>query len=252
MSRTAFGLLAWVLLILALGTSSPSVAADPSTKVLQSLAEGNQRFVAGTPQPTVAVSKRRLDLAMGQKPGAIILSCSDSRVPPELIFDHGLGDLFTVRVAGNVLNSDSSASIEYAVENLGSSLIVIMGHESCGAVKAAVSRKKGESAGSPDLDSLVGSIQKNLGITGSDAHSYAAAQDKKLRKAAMTNVDAVADQLVSRSAIIAKAVKSGKVKIVRAIYNIETGAVDFWNPNDLASKLAQGMCLCRGHACELY
>lgn len=195
----------------------------PPQEVLAKLEAGNRRFVENKTRGEHRDADRRRALASGQKPEAIILSCSDSRVPPELVFDQGLGDLFTIRVAGNVLGAATVASIEYAVEHLGSRLIVVLGHESCGAVKAALSTPVGTSIGSPDLDQLVSTIQPTL--EGTDRKI--AAQDTLLRAPVMANASFVAKRLVTRSPIIRKHVESGNLKIVTGIYGLESGKVDF-------------------------
>ncbi|MGZ3699559.1 MAG: carbonic anhydrase, partial [Bdellovibrionota bacterium] len=152
------------LLLAALVLTAPASAPAKSTEIsakptpqalLKELQAGNGRFASSH----VATRKT---LALGQSPGTIVLSCSDSRVPPELVFDQGLGRLFTVRVAGNVLTPETVASIEYAVSHLGSRLLVVLGHESCGAVDAALKTPAGGDAGSPDLNQLIREIQHNL------------------------------------------------------------------------------------------
>ncbi len=187
------------------------------------LVRGNERFATGIAKGEHRDESRRLSLASGQKPFAVVLSCSDSRVPPELIFDQGLGDLYTIRVAGNVLGSAQVASIEYAVETLGAKLIVVMGHESCGAVKAALSPGK---TGSTDQDWLASAIRPNL--RGLPLRGIAST-DTKIRIPVKANIDAVTDNLIVRSAIIGKAVSGGKLKVVRGIYSLDTGRVDFWS-----------------------
>lgn len=218
--------------------TSPALAssshADHSAGVtpdqaFQELQEGNKRFVTGKPSHRKQNSGRRTELTGGQKPHTIVLSCSDSRVPPELVFDQGLGELFTVRVAGNVLGAATVASIEYAVEHLGSSQILVMGHESCGAVKAAISIPKGKSAGSHDLDQLVSSIQPYVETADRKLASAASAsEDKTLRKPVMMNVDGVSTRLMERSAIIRKHVEEGKLRVIKGIYSLDSGKVDFW------------------------
>jgi carbonic anhydrase len=207
------------------GGHEPPAGPAPEA-VLGELKAGNRRFIDGKLTHPRQDAARRKELAGGQAPSAIVLSCSDSRVPPELVFDKGLGELFTVRVAGNVVGMDAMASIEYAVEHLGARLIVVMGHESCGAVKAALTTPAGKGAGSPDLDGLVATIQGNLG-EGTD-RAIASADDKKLRRPVMRNVDAVAARLLSRSKVLRKRHEEGKVRIVPAVYSLETGAVEFW------------------------
>ena len=126
-----------------LGSITPSAPAAEHTvgtadQALATLLEGNARFVAGTPQHGHQEIARRAKLEAGQAPCAVVLTCSDSRVVPELLFDIGLGDLFVIRVAGNVVENDEAGSIEYAVEHLDVPLVIVLGHESCGAVTAAL------------------------------------------------------------------------------------------------------------------
>jgi carbonic anhydrase len=186
--------------------------------------EGNKRFSENKVQHPNQNSDRRNELASGQKPHTIVLSCSDSRVPPEVIFDQGLGDIFTVRVAGNVVTPEATASIEYAIEHLGSKLIIVMGHESCGAVKAALTTPKGTTAGSADLDLLLGLIRPNL-----DAYRSLASTDKTLRDPVKANVKSVVKSLIARSKIIREALKSEKVLIAHGIYGLASGKVEFWD-----------------------
>ncbi|MBS1961664.1 MAG: carbonic anhydrase [Bdellovibrionales bacterium] len=197
--------------------------------VYLNLVRGNERFVTGMVKGEHRDEARRRSLAGGQQPLAVVLSCSDSRVPPELIFDQGLGDLVTIRVAGNVLGSAQVASIEYAVHDLGAKLIVVMGHESCDAVKAAIEAKPGKTkfgaGGSPDRDWLVGAIRPVLKSRGLASVST---DDPKLRKPVMANIDSVTENLVVRSKTIGDALTKGNLKVVRGIYSMDTGRVDFW------------------------
>jgi len=202
-------------------------------KAFKELKAGNERYVDDDSNHKRQDEKTRRDLASGQKPHTVVLSCSDSRVLPEILFDQGLGDLYTIRVEGNGLNTSTVASIEYAIKNLGSRLILVMGHESCGAVKAAITTAKGQSAGSADLDSMIASIQPNIsgGKTMKNGRSLASSfdmHDTKFRGPAKANVDGVSKQLLKRSKIIRKAVESGKVQVIQGIYGLETGKVDFW------------------------
>jgi carbonic anhydrase len=203
------------------------MAAAPAlpSSTLDDLKSGNQRFVEGKPLHALADQARRKDLVTGQHPRAVVLSCSDSRVPPELIFDKGLGELLSVRVAGNVLGAETVASIEDAVEHLGADTVVILGHESCSAVQAALTTPLGRSAGSPDLDALISRIKPNIRGLGREL----ASQDATFRKPAMQNVDAVGERLLKRSRIIRKRVQEGKLSVVYGIYGLETGRVDFWH-----------------------
>jgi len=126
---------------------------------LQRLLDGNRRFAAGMKPRADVSARRRAELAFGQEPIAAIVSCSDSRVPPELIFDQGLGDLFVCRVAGNVIDGVIAGSIEFAVSVLGTPLILILGHEECGALNAAVTAVEGGGAVSPNIDLLVDALR---------------------------------------------------------------------------------------------
>jgi len=183
-------------------------------EVINRLQHGNQNFVADKVDGKLQNSNRRKELTEGQQPFAIVLSCADSRVVPELAFDTGLGELFVVRVAGNIANTSSIASIEYAVAHCGSKLIVVMGHESCGAVTAAVS---GGDNGH-NINQLLSHITPAIQASGKDAG---------IATIVKKNAQMVADDLVQRSAIIKKAVDSGDVKIVPAYYNLGSGKVDF-------------------------
>lgn len=184
-----------------------------STGALNRLKEGNARFIKDGLEHNKQDSKRRGELSQGQHPFAIILSCADSRVIPEITFDTDLGELFVVRVAGNIANTSSIASIEYAVANLNVKLIAVMGHESCGAVTAAIN---GGDAG-PNLNHLISMIEP--AVTQSDKSSV----NEVVKENARVN----AKLLVDKSEIISGAVKEKNVKIVTAYYNLESGVVDF-------------------------
>ncbi|MBZ9728094.1 carbonic anhydrase [Salegentibacter sp. JZCK2] len=183
-------------------------------EVLNRLKEGNGRFTADNKEGKLQDKSRREELTKGQSPYAIVLSCADSRVVPELAFDAGLGELFTVRVAGNIANSSSIASMEYAVAHLGTEIIVVMGHESCGAVTAAMS---GGDNGY-NLNHLVSHIAPAIAASGKDA---------PVNDVVKKNAQLTAEELKTRSTIIKEAADSGKVKIVSAYYNLDSGKVDF-------------------------
>ena len=180
---------------------------------LKKLKEGNQRYVNDNQQGQQRNSDRRNELTGGQAPFAIVLSCADSRVVPELTFDSGIGELFVVRVAGNIANSSTVGSIEYAVAHLGTKLIVVMGHESCGAVGAALAGNPG----SESLDHLVSHIDAAIKSSGS------ADVNTVVKENARTN----AANMVETSAIIRNAVADGGVEIVPAYYNLGEGKVEF-------------------------
>ncbi len=183
-----------------------------ASQALARLEKGNNKFVTDELSHQLQDVSRRVELKQGQWPWAAILTCADSRVIPELIFDTGIGELFVVRVAGNVANTSSMASIEYAVGVLGVKLVVVLGHEGCGAVKAAID---GNDLGH-NLNHLLAHIKP--------------AVDKPLKKkdrvteAAERNAITTAEQLGDRSAIIRDA---RQLKIVPAIYRLATGEVDY-------------------------
>ncbi len=181
---------------------------------IQRLKEGNTRFVNDKLEGNLIDNARRTVLTEGQNPDTIVLSCADSRVVPELAFDCGLGELFVVRVAGNVANSSSIASIEYAVAHLGSKVIVVLGHQSCGAVTAAVA---GGDNGY-NLNHLLSHITPAVSACGADA---------SIAEVVKKNAAMNAEDLMGRSAIIKGAVEKGAVKIVPAYYNLDSGKVDF-------------------------
>ena len=184
-----------------------------SQESLKRLKEGNARFVKDQLDGKLIDSKRRNELAGGQTPYAIVLSCADSRVVPELTFDTGLGELFVIRVAGNVANTESLASIEYAVAHLGTKLIVVLGHQSCGAVTAAIS---GGNNGY-NLNILLAQIAPAIEKAGENA-----TVNTVVRK----NAELVANDLKNRSSIIADAASNNGLEIVPAYYNLDSGKVD--------------------------
>jgi len=180
------------------------------------LMAGNQRFVAGKPRSYDLVPLRR-KLASGQSPNVIILSCSDSRVSPEVIFDQSLGDIFVVRTAGNIADPVALGSIEYAVDHIHSPLLVVLGHTKCGAVTAACS---GDKMPSPNLDAIVSKISPAV----SQAKSYAKPDDL-IEAAIKENVHQSAKDVQANSEIVRDAVKSGKLKVVEAEYQLDSGDV---------------------------
>ena len=183
-------------------------------KALAKLKAGNKNFVADKLDGKLQNSSRRKDLTGGQNPFAIILSCADSRVVPELAFDSGLGEIFVIRVAGNVANTSTIASIEYAVAHLGVNLIVVLGHESCGAVTAAIA---GGDNGY-NLNHLLSHIEP----------AKAASRNKSVNAVVKKNAKMTAQELIDRSPIIAKAAsKKTGLKVVPAYYNLGSGKVDF-------------------------
>jgi carbonic anhydrase len=201
-----------------LATAPKAEETVTSNSALAELKEGNKHHVAHRYSHPHETAARQLQLKTGQNPHAQILSCADSRVPPEIIFDQGLGDLFIVRVAGNVAADTELASLEYGAEHLHIPLLVVLGHQHCGAVTAAV--QGGEQVGHiPALVALLQpAVEKSRGLAG-DA----------IENAVKMNVELVVDQLHSSTPVLSQLVKDGKLKIVGGIYSLDTGQVT-WLP----------------------
>ena len=187
------------------------------TEAISKLKEGNGRYTSGSLRHPGQTAERRTELANTQHPFATIISCSDSRVPPEIVFDQGLGDLFIVRVAGNVINDEGLGSVEYSVDHLGTRLILVLGHQSCGAVKAAreTIAAKGKAPG--HIQSLVTAIKPAVEATGKD----------DLETTIKANVNNVVQALRSSTPILKAEVDSGKIQVVGGYYSLDTGAVTF-------------------------
>lgn len=190
-------------------------------KALGWLKNGNIRYRKGLLRKDGQSQKDVKRLSTGQTPHTIVLSCSDSRVPPELVFDQKLGEIFTVRNAGEIPDQASIASIEYAVEHLGSRLILVMGHTSCGAVKAAIGTRDGGDAGSPALNNLVRDIHPRIASL-KNQKPAADVQDES-----WANARGIAQDLIDRSEIIRNRVASGDLMIQSALYHLDSGVVDF-------------------------
>lgn len=182
--------------------------------VLAELKTGNKHHVAHRYQHPHETLERQRQLGSGQHPHAEILSCSDSRVPPEIVFDQGLGDLFIVRVAGNVASDTELGSLEYGAEHLHVPLIVVLGHESCGAVTAAVQGGPPEGHIASLVDLIKPAVEKTRGMSGDPVSN-----------AVRMNVELVVKQLRTSTPILSELVAHGKLRIVGAVYSIETGAV---------------------------
>lgn len=208
---------AWGALAFASG-GGVGVTAD---EALQKLLDGNKRYVESKLNACgESTAAAREKLANSQKPYAIILSCSDSRVPPEIIFDKGLGEIFVIRVAGNVPDPVVLGSIEYAAEHLGSPLVVVLGHERCGAVTAAVDAK-----GKPEGN--IGAIIKTIAPAVKQARLEAKGKAKAelVETAINDNVRLVAANITRQSPVLKHLVKEGKLKVVTAKYDLDDGKV---------------------------
>jgi len=201
--------------------ASPAPSSPAADEALQRLLKGNQRFVHGsTKNPRRAPADFRA-LAEGQRPVAVIMGCADSRVPPELLFDQGVGDLFVVRVAGNVVGGGGvfvKGSIEYAVAELGVRLIMVLGHSSCGAVKAAIKHVD-------DGDPLPGAIAELVNRIRPAVIKAKDMPGDRLANAISANVLLGVETLNNLDPIVRPAVSSGQAKVVGAVYDLRTGAV---------------------------
>lgn len=198
--------------------SKPQISPE---KALGWLKNGNIRFTKNRLRKDGASATDRRLLKEGQHPHSIVLSCSDSRVPPELVFDQKLGEIFTVRTAGESIDASAIASIEYAVDHLGPQLIVVMGHTKCGAVKAALATINGADAGSEDLNKLVSGIHPYL----KELSRSPASSD--LVTEGWANARGVAADLSKRSKIIKQKILRGQLRIVPALYHLDSGEVEW-------------------------
>jgi carbonic anhydrase len=187
------------------------------------LKNGNTRYMKGMLRKDGQSKEDRKRLIAGQKPHTIVLSCSDSRVPPEVLFDQKLGEIFVVRTAGEALDDAAIASIEYALEHLGSHLLVVMAHESCGAVKAALATLGGGDAGSPALNALVKDIHPRI------RKFLGREPSKGYVSEAKANAAGVARDLVARSEIVASKLKTDALQIETAVYHLGSGWVEFYS-----------------------
>jgi len=190
----------------------PAISAEQALKLL---IEGNERFVAGKVEHPNQTPAQRAEVAKGQHPFAAVLACSDSRTPPEIIFDRGLGDIFTVRVAGNVTDQLVIESLDYSVKHLGVRLVMVLGHRRCGAVIAAVEgyEEVNKDVG-PMLLDLYPAVRATQGMPGDPVEN-----------AVRENVKLVVKTLAASGELSAM-VKSGELKIVGGIYDLDTGTIE--------------------------
>ncbi|RNC85200.1 MAG: carbonic anhydrase [Balneola sp.] len=201
-------------------TAEEQAALTPE-EILQSFKEGNVKYMNNDLTPR-DYNAQVAATAAGQYPKAVILSCIDSRVPVEKVFNKGVGDVFVARVAGNTVNPDILGSIEYGAAVAGSKLIVVMGHEACGAVKAAID--KAELSANADI--LLGRVQPAIdAVTGYDDRTSANAEfvDDVVHK----NVDTTIDEMLAESPVLAGLLEQGEIMVVGAYYDLDTGEVTF-------------------------
>ncbi len=201
----------------------------PALEALNRLREGNKRFVSGERISDALTSRVNLkELATGQEPFAVVLGCSDARVPAEIVFDQGLGDLFVIRVAGNIVAPSTVGSVEFAAERTGARLVVVMGHTMCGAIEATLEEiVRPDESQSPNLRAIVNRIRPSLETLlltefGHDKESL-------MREAVRANISASVDHLKQGSEILKHLIRNEDLLIVGAEYSLETGVVDFFD-----------------------
>lgn len=204
----------------ALGVSAQEAPRPTPREALGQLKAGNDRFARNASRPVSLSVNRRKELAGAQNPSAMILSCADSRLPPELVFNSGLGDLLVIRSSGAVVDRSVLASIEYGAARLHIPLLVVMGHDSCDVVKAAAETKG--TAGSPNLDYLYKAIQ---------AAKHDTAEDRdELRSLVLGNVEQVINDTLVKSPLVRRMVDAGELEVVGAYYELVSGRVIFSDP----------------------
>lgn len=209
----------------------------PASEALERLRAGNRRFVADVRSETPTSPTRRRELAAGQEPFAIILGCSDSRVPAEIVFDQGLGDLFVIRVAGNIVAPSQVGSVEFAAERFGTRLVVVLGHSRCGAILATLEELgRPSSDQSRNLRSIVDRIRPSVEALlstelGNDPEAL-------MRQAVRANIRVSANQLRHGSELLEQLIQKDGLLVVGAEYSLETGIVDFFDgaPDPAATR----------------
>jgi carbonic anhydrase len=201
----------------------------PAVAALARLREGNRRFADGAPGSNTLTSQaRRIALADGQEPFAIVLGCSDSRVPAELVFDQGVGDLFVIRVAGNIVASSQIGSVEFAAEAFHTRLVVVLGHTQCGAVLATIEQlQRPQEKQSRNLRSIVDRVRPSVEpLLSTELRHQPAAL---VRESVRANVRASANQLRHGSEILERLIQTDGLLVVGAEYSLETGEVEFFD-----------------------
>jgi carbonic anhydrase len=203
--------------------------AIPAQEAFRRLRDGNGRFAAGLPSAHAAATQlRRIALTQGQEPFAIVLGCSDSRVPAEFVFDQGLGDLFVIRVAGNIVAPSQVGSVEFAVERFGTSLVVVLGHSNCGAILTTLEQLvRPTEQQSPHLRSIVDRVRPAVAplLATELCHDHNAL----VRHAVRANVRLSANHLRHGSTLLETYIQARKLLVVGAEYSLETGRVDFFD-----------------------
>jgi len=211
-----------VFLVVAIFAAASLAGAEDADQALKKLMEGNDRYVGGSCMQRDLSDARRNELAKGQKPSAIVVTCSDSRVSPELLFDQSIGDVFVVRTAGNVVDKIALGSIEYAVEHLHAPLVHVLGHEKCGAVKATLDTI--EAKGKPEGN--IGAILEKIMPAAVAANIKGGSKDEIVENAIKENVKNTSNEIMAKSSIMQHLVHENKVKIAGGEYSLQTGKVE--------------------------
>ena len=201
----------------------------PAHEALARLREGNLRFAANVRGSDTFVSHtRRVELASGQQPFAIILGCSDSRVPSEIVFDQGLGDLFVIRVAGNIVAPSQVGSVEFAAARYSTRLVVVLGHSQCGAILATLEEMRAPTGNqSRNLQSIVDRVRPS--VEGVFAGKVGPDSDALVQQAVRANIRASVDHLRHGSRVLEELIQDQGLLVVGAEYALETGVVDFFD-----------------------
>ena len=229
--------LSLLILVLAAALVAPALASSAGSGLsaddsLRLLKEGNARYLEGKPRhPHQDRERRALTTGQGQHPLAAVLTCSDSRVPVEIIFDQGIGDIFVVRVAGNVAATDEVASLEYAVDHLDTPLVVVLGHTRCDAVSAVVDDTKLP----PNIAALVEPIKP--AVAKAREANPEAAKGALLAAAIKANVWQAIEDLLQQSPIMREKVREGKIQVLGALYDLDTGQVQWLGAHPEQDKL---------------
>jgi carbonic anhydrase len=234
---TGFGIVAAMAVVLVGSASAASMNEDSGVKpeeAIQRLKDGNERFASGKSNHPDITAERRLDTTEnGQHPFATVVSCSDSRVPVEILFDQGIGDIFVIRVAGNVCNADEIGSAEYGTDHLATPVLVVLGHAKCGAVTAV--------AQGAELHGNIHTLVHNIfqAVDTAKEANPAAQGDALVVAAIEANVRQSINDLLKNSPAVRERVESGKLKIVGAVYDIEEGHVKWLDDNPTKDQLSK-------------
>jgi carbonic anhydrase len=214
--------------------TGPGISADEALKKLK---DGNLRFAGGVSRHAGTDKARRTETFKGQKPYVTVLGCSDSRHSIELIFDAGIGEIFVIRVAGNVADTDEIGSIEYGVDHLQTPVLLVMGHTKCGAVTAVATGDEVHGHIPPLVDNIVKPVDAARKKLGKDA-----SKEDIVNEAIKENIYQSISDILTRSELVAKRVKSGDVKVVAALYHLDSGKIDWLPPHpDQDSLVTQGL-----------